>query len=99
MTAEEIKKTRRMLGMSQERLARELGVSFCTVNRWERDKTSPSPMAVEKLKVLMDRLNRSRFTNRRGTVRMRSVYPIRVVPLGDGNELLPGKTFETSQEI
>ena len=52
MNAQDIKKIRLLLGLSQERLARELGVSFCTVNRWEKGRTTPSPMAVEKLKGL-----------------------------------------------
>jgi putative transcriptional regulator len=30
-----IKEVRRQLGLSQEDLARELGVSYATVNRWE----------------------------------------------------------------
>ncbi len=36
---------RRRLGLSQERLAVELGVSFYTVNRWERGHTKPSRLA------------------------------------------------------
>ena len=30
-------------GWSQERLAQELGVSFSTVNAWERGRRSPQP--------------------------------------------------------
>jgi transcriptional regulator with XRE-family HTH domain len=33
------------LDISQEDLARQLGVSFATVNRWEAGKTSPSRLA------------------------------------------------------
>jgi len=40
-----VKEVRRQLGLSQEELARELGVSFATVNRWENSKTTPSKMA------------------------------------------------------
>jgi DNA-binding transcriptional regulator YiaG len=40
-----VKEVRRQLGLSQEELARELGVSFATVNRWENGKTTPSKMA------------------------------------------------------
>ncbi len=42
-----IRKIRKQLGMSQEQLARELKVSFSTVNRWENEKANPSPMAKE----------------------------------------------------
>lgn len=52
MSAEEIKRLRTSLGWSQERMARELGVSFCTVNRWERGKTVPSPMALKSIAAL-----------------------------------------------
>ncbi|RLB14972.1 MAG: transcriptional regulator [Deltaproteobacteria bacterium] len=40
-----VKEVRRKLGLSQEELAHELGVSFATVNRWENGKTMPSKMA------------------------------------------------------
>lgn len=32
-------------GLSQEKIARMLGVSWATVNRWERSKNAPSDMA------------------------------------------------------
>jgi DNA-binding transcriptional regulator YiaG len=44
-----IKALRIKLGISQEDLARELGVSFATVNRWENDKTQPSKLAKKQL--------------------------------------------------
>ena len=42
-----IKRVRKELGLSQEQLARELSISFSTVNRWENGKTNPSQMAKE----------------------------------------------------
>ena len=48
--AEELKKLRQLQGWSQEDLARNLGVSFATVNRWENGKTKPSRLAQEKIK-------------------------------------------------
>ena len=48
--AEELKKLRQQKGWSQEDLARELGVSFATVNRWENGKTKPSRLAQEKIR-------------------------------------------------
>ncbi len=50
--SEEIKQLRNKLGLSQEQLAKRLGVSFVTVNRWENKKTKPSALAVEAIKVL-----------------------------------------------
>jgi transcriptional regulator with XRE-family HTH domain len=41
-----LKSVRLRLALSQEDIARELGVSFATVNRWENDKASPSRLAL-----------------------------------------------------
>ena len=46
-----IKKIRKLLSISQEDLARELGVSFATVNRWENKKAKPSKMAVKSIET------------------------------------------------
>jgi DNA-binding transcriptional regulator YiaG len=40
---------RRQLALSQEDLARQLGVSFATVNRWERGHSKPSRLARAQL--------------------------------------------------
>lgn len=44
-----IHEIRKSLGYSQEKLAKELGVSFASVNRWENEKTIPSKLVQEKL--------------------------------------------------
>ena len=46
----DIKSLRKSLGLTQEQLANALGVSWITVNRWERNKSRPSPLALEKIK-------------------------------------------------
>lgn len=43
--SELIKEVRKQLGLSQEDIARELGVSFATINRWENAKTMPFRLA------------------------------------------------------
>lgn len=43
--AQKVKKIRKELGLSQEHLARELGVTFSTVNRWENGKSKPNNLA------------------------------------------------------
>lgn len=43
-----VKEVRRKLGLSQEELARALGVSFATVNRWENGRTAPSKLALRQ---------------------------------------------------
>ena len=40
--SEQIKHIRQILFLSQEGLAKELGVSFATINRWESGKTKPT---------------------------------------------------------
>ena len=45
-----LKEVRQKLGITQEELAHELGVSFATVNRWENGKTKPSRLAKASFK-------------------------------------------------
>ncbi|HAU31807.1 MAG: Transcriptional regulator, XRE family [Desulfotomaculum sp. 46_296] len=40
-----LKKIRTELNLTQEQLARELNVSFSTLNRWENSRTVPSRLA------------------------------------------------------
>ena len=42
--SEKVKYVRKKLYLSQVALAKELGVSFATVNRWENGKTVPNLM-------------------------------------------------------
>ena len=44
-----VKEIRRQLSLSQEGLARELGISFATVNRWENGLVKPSKLAKAQL--------------------------------------------------
>ncbi|MBI5236842.1 MAG: PilZ domain-containing protein [Deltaproteobacteria bacterium] len=82
MLPEKIKRLRTALGWSQERLAREVGVSFCTVNRWERGKSKPSPMAENVLKRMSEKAGEG---NKRDTVRMDLCYPMGVRVLSRDN--------------
>ena len=50
--AEQLKALRQQYGWSQEDLARELGVSFSTVNRWENGKAKPSRLAQKGILAL-----------------------------------------------
>ncbi|OQC13496.1 MAG: RNA polymerase-associated protein RapA [Lentisphaerae bacterium ADurb.Bin082] len=43
MTAAEIRKVRKALGLTQQQFAAQLGVSFTAVNRWERGHNTPQP--------------------------------------------------------
>ena len=60
--AEQLKALRRQHGWSQEDLARELGVSFSTVNRWENGKAKPSKLAKKQIKRLLSEANGTKET-------------------------------------
>jgi len=49
MDGHEIKEIRMSLGLTQEEFAHQLGVTLCTVSRWERGKTLPSRLAKKQI--------------------------------------------------
>jgi len=51
-----IKDIRRQLVFSQEDLARQLGVSYATVNRWENGQSKPSKLAKAQLDAFCARM-------------------------------------------
>lgn len=51
----DVRALRQKLGVSRDALAREIGVSYKSVYLWEKGKTNPSPLALEKLKELEKR--------------------------------------------
>ena len=51
--ADKIRQCRELKGWTQEQLARDLGVSLNTVQRWELGKNQPSPLALEKLQTIL----------------------------------------------
>jgi putative transcriptional regulator len=53
-----VKEVRRQLSISQEDLARELGVSYATVNRWENDQAKPSKLARAQLDIFCNRMQK-----------------------------------------
>lgn len=48
-TAPAIRRLRKSLGLTQERMAARLGVAFATVNRWEKGRTSPTGLSIQIL--------------------------------------------------
>src|ERR1051325_8308205 len=50
-----IRELRERAGLTQEGLARELGVSFATVNRWENGKITPDRVALADLRAFAER--------------------------------------------
>lgn len=47
---------RQRVGLSQEKFAAKLGVTFSTVSRWERQKAMPSPMAFDRVRELLEKM-------------------------------------------
>ena len=52
--ADKIRQCRVYKEWTQEQLARNIGVSLNTVQRWESGKTHPSPLAMEKLQMVLE---------------------------------------------
>ena len=55
--AEKVKYVRTELKLSQEDLARELGVSFATINRWENGNYQPSRLARKAFEEYCEKKN------------------------------------------
>ena len=63
-----IRELRVAIGLTQEEFARELGVSFTTVSRWENGHGTPSPLPQRRLQELLDRVHARKATAiRKGT--------------------------------
>lgn len=54
-----VKSLRELLGLSQEKLASRLGVTFSSVNRWENGHTKPSPLALKQIEDLVTALGKA----------------------------------------
>lgn len=53
---EKVKELRRKKGWVQEDLAREIGVSLSTVQRWEAKAVNPTRLARRELKKIFERV-------------------------------------------
>ncbi|HLO51614.1 MAG TPA: helix-turn-helix transcriptional regulator [Kamptonema sp.] len=54
-----IRELRQQLGLSQEKLAAKLGVSFRSVNRWENRRAVPSALALKQIEELLHQMSDS----------------------------------------
>ena len=48
-----IREFRQRTGLTQEKFAAKLGVTFPTINRWENGRAKPSPLAVQRIEELL----------------------------------------------
>lgn len=55
-TALMVREIRERAGLTQEKLAAALGVTFPTINRWENGRTHPSPLALMQIRELLLRM-------------------------------------------
>lgn len=57
-----LKTYRERKGLTQEAFARNIGVSLNTVQRWESDRTTPSPLALRRIQeVLRDIIDNDQY--------------------------------------
>lgn len=47
-----IRDLRKRTGLSQEKFAAKLGVTFPTINRWENGRAKPSPLAMKQIEEM-----------------------------------------------
>lgn len=55
--SDEIKLLRQKCFLSQEAFAREIGVSFSSINRWEGGKSRPNMSAMKSIKEFCEKNN------------------------------------------
>lgn len=48
-----IRELRERIGLSQEKFAAKVGVTFPTINRWEKGRAYPSPLALKRVEDLL----------------------------------------------
>ena len=53
-----VRELRERTGLSQEKFAARLGVTFPTINRWENGKAKPSPLGLKQIEDLLKDLGK-----------------------------------------
>ena len=48
-----VRELRNRTGLTQEKFAAKLGVTFPTINRWENGRAKPSPLAMQRIEDLL----------------------------------------------
>jgi putative transcriptional regulator len=54
-----VRQFRQLLGLTQEQFAARMGVTLVTINRWENDRSKPSPLALLRIKTMLQELAQS----------------------------------------
>ena len=72
-TLQLIRMLRQRTGLTQEKFAAKLGVTFPTINRWENGRAKPSPLALKQIESLLRKLGdegrdlRRKYLNQKGS--------------------------------
>jgi len=48
-----VRELRKRTGLTQEKFAAKLGVTYPTINRWENGRAKPSPLAMQRIEELL----------------------------------------------
>ncbi len=59
MTKSDVRRLRKALGLTQDELARRIGVTHATVNRWENGVHSPRGMALKALERMQRKVQKA----------------------------------------
>ena len=53
-----VRELRDRIGLTQEKFAAKLGVTFPTINRWENGRAKPSPLAIQRIEDVLRHLGK-----------------------------------------
>jgi len=48
-----VQELRQRMGLTQEKFAAKLGVTYPTINRWENGRAKPSPLAMKRIEEFL----------------------------------------------
>ncbi|WP_346293185.1 helix-turn-helix transcriptional regulator [Sphaerothrix gracilis] len=54
-----VRELRQLMGYTQEQFSTLIGVSFSTLNRWEKGHMQPSPLALKQIESVFDELSQA----------------------------------------
>jgi transcriptional regulator with XRE-family HTH domain len=64
-----VRELRERTGLTQEKFAAKLGVTYPTINRWENGRAKPSPLALKQIEDL------ARGLGERGKDLLQGIFP------------------------
>ena len=67
-----VRKLRKRTGLTQEKFAAKLGVTFPTINRWENGRAKPSPLAMQRIEELLRSMGGSKADLLHGNFKKKS---------------------------